>query len=324
MKIARRNNSYTCKVYDKVNKKEVRFTAKTCQELLQKVNKFNAVGSPKMTLGQALDSYISLKEKVLSPSTIRGYTISRKAYEPYENVPLSAISKVFVQEIVNSWINEISPKTIKNRYSLLKSALKLYNVQVDVTLPQSIKPQLVNPSEEHINALLEYFKDTPMECAILLAIYVPMRRGEISALKWEDLDGNLVKINKTFTVDKNNKKILKNSPKTYAGFRTVEIPLMVVEKLNKLPKDTEYVINLYPKQITGRFHRAVVKLGLPEIRFHDLRHFSASYFHSLGIPDKYIIKRGGWESEAIMKRIYQDTIDEKEKEVNEIINSSVF
>lgn len=324
MKIEKRNNSYTCRIYDKIRKKEIRLTAKTRQELLQKVNSYKSIGTPKMSIGQTLESYISLKENVLSPSTIRGYFIYKKAFKEFEDIPINSLTPIITQEIVNSWIRSgACPKTIRNRFSLLKVACKLYDVDVSATLPQQQKPQLVNPTEQDINTLLSHYKGTFMEVVILLAIYGTLRVGEICALQWSDLKGNVVSINKTLCIDKNDKPLIKNSPKTYAGFREVELPQIVVDKINSLPHESEFIIQATPKQISDRFHRVVKKLGLPAIRFHDLRHYSASYLHALGIPDKYIIKRGGWETESIMRKIYQSTIDEQEKQVNELISKSV-
>ena len=46
------------------------------------------------------------------------------------------------------------------------------------------------------------------------------------------------------------------------------------------------------------------------MRFHDLRHYSASQMHLSGIPDKYIEARGGWrDGSSVMKRTYQTVID---------------
>lgn len=62
-----------------------------------------------------------------------------------------------------------------------------------------------------------------------------------------------------------------------------------------------------------RFKRALSKIGLPDFRFHDLRHYTASVMHAIGIPDQYIMGRGGWSSDGTLKRIYRNEIDDYSK-----------
>lgn len=54
------------------------------------------------------------------------------------------------------------------------------------------------------------------------------------------------------------------------------------------------IVVLYPDMITNRFGRILWANNIPHFRFHDLRHYSANVLHALGIPDAYIMERGGW------------------------------
>ena len=60
--------------------------------------------------------------------------------------------------------------------------------------------------------------------------------------------------------------------------------------------------------------------GLPSFRFHDLRHYSASIMHAIGVPDVYIMERGGWKSDHVMKRIYRNSIDDEKRRQTKLIN----
>ena len=57
------------------------------------------------------------------------------------------------------------------------------------------------------------------------------------------------------------------------------------------------------------------QIPLPEIRLHDLRHYSASILHAIGIPDQYIMSRGGWKTDNVMKRVYRDTLSDVDLEM---------
>ncbi len=52
---------------------------------------------------------------------------------------------------------------------------------------------------------------------------------------------------------------------------------------------------------------------MPPYRFHDLRHYSASIMHAMGVPDQYIMKRGGWSNDRVLKDIYRGTVADYEE-----------
>lgn len=83
--------------------------------------------------------------------------------------------------------------------------------------------------------------------------------------------------------------------------------------------EAEHIVNLVPTSITNQFKKALNRSGLPHFRFHDLRHFQASILHAMGVPDKYIMERGGWKTDSTLKNIYQHTMSDKRKEVEQDI-----
>ena len=62
------------------------------------------------------------------------------------------------------------------------------------------------------------------------------------------------------------------------------------------------------------------KLNIRHFRFHDLRHYSASIQHALGIPDAYIMQRGGWEDDTVLKSIYRHAMDQEQDNMNKKAN----
>ena len=107
---------------------------------------------------------------------------------------------------------------------------------------------------------------------------------------------------------------MKPTPKTYASFRTIQYPHQVIEYIGR--GIGPLITIKTPDQLSEQFRHAVRNAGLPHFRLHDLRHYGASILHAIGIPDEYIIKRGGWATDGVMKRIYRDTLSDVEQEMN--------
>ena len=80
------------------------------------------------------------------------------------------------------------------------------------------------------------------------------------------------------------------------------------------------IVPLSPDSIKKRFINTIKLLDIPHFLFHDLRHYVASILHAIGIPDQYIIERGGWSTDNVMKTIYRGAINEESKKMNHKIN----
>lgn len=275
--------------------------------------------TPDLTLGEAMDNYINSRKAVLSPRTIMDYERMRsKDFLALVDVKINHITQQQIQSAINLLSVNHSPKTVRNAHGFLVAVLKQFRPDFAVTtsLPQKIRPNLYVPSDSDIRKLLDYVADTEMELPILLAAFGPMRRGEICALDTADISGNIVHVRKNMIRTPENTWII-HQPKSYAGDRYIDFPDFVSAKWKG---KTGRIVHLTPNNITDRFPRLLRAIGLPHFRFHDLRHYSASIQHALGIPDSYIMARGGWGNDGVLKAVYRHAMDSKEKEMNEIAN----
>ncbi len=282
-----------------------------------------AVSTTDMLLSEAYQRYISSKENVLSPSTIRGYKqMARTHFLKLMPCKLSVLTQEKIQRAVNEESLTCSPKTVRNIYGLLVAVLKTYcpSLRLNTRLPQKEKVEIYIPTQEQINILLKNVEDTEIEKAILLGAIGGLRRSEISALTAADVTENGVKVNKALVNNEHGEWILKTT-KTTESTRFVTLPKEVLEKLK--PQDgTDKIVNLNPNMITKAFRGACLSAFGCTYRFHSLRHFSASFLHSLNVPTAYIMKRGGWNNPATLQKIYTHTMEQQEKEFNEFINAS--
>ena len=78
------------------------------------------------TVLEAVTGYISAKEGVLSPSTVRGYERMVKYYKPIEHIKLYQLTNERIQIFVSDLARILSPKTVSNVFGLLSSSVGLY------------------------------------------------------------------------------------------------------------------------------------------------------------------------------------------------------
>lgn len=313
------SGSWRCQIYDYTdgnNKRHYKsFTAPTKKQAEfmaaeYALDKKNKPELPEYTLKTAIENYCNLKSNVLSPATIREYRrMKDNYYGKLGDIQLKNISSDLVQSWINDFAADHSPKTVRNAYGLISAVMDAfaYDIRLHVTLPQKIQSNLYVPSDDDIKAVLNYFAkyDRDMELAVYLAAFGTLRRSEICALTADDINGNTVHVHKAM-VNKGHSEWVVKTTKTMSSTRFVEMPDYVIKKLPKSGR----IVNISPDQITRRFERAFLKLDIRSFRFHDLRHYAASIMHAIGIPDQYIMQRGGWGSDRTLKAIYRGTIEE--------------
>lgn len=258
----------------------------------------------KGTFGSCAQSYINSKSNVLSPSTIRGYhTIVRAIPMCFLQMSVSQIEQADVQTIINDYAGNHSPKSTRNLHGFISAVLRQYrpNLNLYTTLPQKAVHEPSVPSEDDIKRVLDASMNTRYHIPFVLGV-MGLRRSEICALTLEDIDveNNILTIDKAMVLDNNNEWIIK-ATKTAAGTRKIYIPDSLINEI----LDNGTIYNGYPGKLLQHLNKYQDKLNIPRFRFHDLRHFFASYAHSQGISDADILASGGWKSDYTMKSVYR-------------------
>ena len=264
------------------------------------------------TVGEILDKYIEHREAILSPSTIYGYIkLCPHIKKRFGRIVASDMTSEMLQTYANELALDHAPKTVKNYMNLLIAALNsaMPDIKYHVKYPKR-EPLTYNiPDDEALNALISHSKGDMRLCIILGA--KGLRRGEICALKYKDVlrDLHSVYVHADMVKDKNGKWILKPIPKTEKSIRRVELPPEIIDMIPDGDPE-EFIIKHPPSYVTDRFCELRNSLGL-SCRFHDLRHFSVSLNHAIGIPDQYNQEMHGFSTDHTMKRVYRNSMKEK-------------
>lgn len=251
------------------------------------------------TFAEAYEGYIESKSAILSPATIRGYDVIFRAIpDEFKRTHLASVTAIGLQSLVNGFSMSHSPKSTKNFSGLVMSVLKAYGFDVErPKLPQKEQKEIYIPTEEDVRKVLQEVSGTEYEAAVRLAVY-GLRRSEICALTPDDLDGNVLTVNKALVRGREEWSV--KSTKTTASTRKV----IIDDSLAALIREQGYIYRLHPVSLESKLKNVQKKLGIHPFSLHKLRHFFASYMHDLGFSDKQIQSAGGWSTDNVMKTVY--------------------
>lgn len=287
-------------------------TKAEAERLIWEVIENEAHVSSKGTFKAAAENYITSKDAILSPATIRGYeTILRNMPYDFLNARLSAIDANKVQILLNDISKRFSPKTVRNYSGFISSVMKSVSPawNNNASLPQKKVELFYVPEKEDVKRILEASKGSMFEIPLWLATF-GLRRSEILALEKSDLKDNTITVNKALVPGSGGKLVLK-STKTTDSTRTLLISQYVADLIQTLPDGRIY--NGHPDSILNYLHKIQDSLNIPRFKLHYFRHFFASTARET-MGDVYVEKMGGWKKgSTVMKKVY-DYAQRKEEE----------
>lgn len=222
------------------------------------------------------------------------------------------------------------------------------NVGSMVDAPRRTFPEITTWNLEQVNRFFAVSDQHDLAALWRLALLTGMRRGELLGLKWEnlDLDRGTLAVRRTISRGKEGRWEL-GQPKTAAGRRSIALPASCVTSLRKhrarqnaerlrlgeLWEDHGFVFTnrtgnmLHVNSLGHAFGKLTEASGLPVIRFHDLRHTSATLLLAQGVHPKIVQERLGHADITMtlnryshvtpdMQRMAADTLDAALSEVS--------
>ena len=343
MKITKlKNGKYSTKIYlGNINGKEIqkRISGDSEKEVKALVKKAKAsfllesshASKNSITLREAIDDFIASRNNILSQTTLRAYiSIRDNSFLTIIDMPLIDITNDMVQREVNSMALNLAPKTVKNKVSLFISVYNKYcesPKKFEYNMPPKRKTEVYIPTKDDVDKLVQFCHSDPYYCEyelpILLGAYCGLRRGEICALTYKDinLDSKTVSISKAVVLNTDREMQIKQ-PKTYAGYRVLNLTDYMADLIVQRKKNKKDLIAVNIEQITSVFPTIIKKCGIEHFRFHDLRHFFASTLLALNVPDLYAIQLTGHSTTNMLKTVYQHTFKDKEDEYKQKILDS--
>lgn len=248
----------------------------------------------------------------------------------------------------------LSARSVLHHHRVLHEALEhavkwqviTVNPSKAVTPPRPPKKKMNVLDKEQIHKLLNAAKGTPLYEGIYIALNTGMRRGEIYGLRWKDvdLDNGRFDINRTVQRVKGKGITFREMTKN-GGRRTIDVSESIIKLLKKISArqaqlklmsegtydDENDLVFANPDGspvdidgVSRDFGRLIKKIGLPHVRFHDLRHTHASLLIMQNEPPKLISERLGHTSISITMDTYGHLFPSAQKEAAKKLDDYLF
>ena len=270
------------------------------------------------TLGQ-------IKLKALTPAHLRGL------YREKTETGLSARTVGYIHATIHNALEQA-----------VQDGLVPRNVADAVKPPQLCKEEIQPLTPAQTKTLLEAVGGDRFEALYVLAVTAGLRQGELLGLKWEDiaLDRGLLQVRRTLSSTKGGEPVF-SDPKTARGRRSVKLTARAVEALKRHRErqleEREEVAGLWQNHglvfptrigtamsrhnlVARSFKPLLKRAGLPEIRFHDLRHTCATLMLVVGANPKVAQETLGHANVTITLDTYSHLLPNMQDEVAEKVN----
>jgi integrase len=316
-----------------------------CARLISEINVGTYLEPAKTTLAQFLERWLANIKGNVSPRTHERYEeIAKKNLIPL--LGAITLTKLRPMQIAAAYTKALadgrrdgkgglSPRTVHHMHRVLKQALTqavgwqllIRNPVEAVDPPKVERHQMTTYDMAQTAALIDAVRGTPMFIPTLLAVLCGMRRGEIAALRWRNVDLTTGHISVVASAEQMNgsvrlKETKSGRARTVAMSGTVRDELRThrlqqaqdMLKLGIRLTDDNFVAALAdgsPVQPTFIIHewvRFINATDLPRVRFHDLRHAHATHMLSSGIHPKVASERLGHSKVGITLDLYSHVL----------------
>jgi len=223
-----------------------------------------------------------------------------------------------------------SPSMIRNVHARLRTALGqavewrllVRNPTDGVTPPRPPKRTMQVLDEAQVQRFLRQAKELPYYALYLLAVTGGLRQGELFALRWSDFDLRARTLHVSHTLQDVKGQLELAETKTHRSRRPVLLPRKVVEALvaHRLEMEEKGIESDFcfcdshgkplrkSNFIRRSFKPLLRKAGLPDIRFHDLRHTAATLLLARGVNPKVVQERLGHANVSLTLDVYSHVL----------------
>ena len=307
----------------------------------------------KMSLGEWLDKWIAeYMTGTVRKGTLDGYkTYAERYIKPaLGDKPTAFITTADVQRFYNHlrksgriknrhiYGNGLSDATVVRIHCMLHEAMDMAvkehliskNPTNGTTVPKIAKKEMQVLTDKQLDTFMklvdaqEHWRDF-----FYTELTTGLRRGEICGLKWTDFDEAEGKLNINRSIDLRNGEIMIGETKTGKGRRCFYLPVSTANVLRERKKNSksEWIFTdllnpelpIAPPAAYRKMKQLLQKAGLPNMRFHDLRHTFATHALTSGVDAKTLSGILGHSNATVTPEIYTHVTTDMQQRASDIV-----
>lgn len=283
-----------------------------------------------MMLSSYLSDWLSDYSVQLAPNSVRGYEVNIRHICKYiGSIELQELTYKDIQKCYTELLKTLSGTSVLYCHRVLRNALHRAECLDLITknpcnfvyVPRKNKQHFNVLTESELYKLFESVKGTWLYTPVMLSAVLGLRRGEVLALRWSDIDfkNNILVVSHSALMI--NGEFVLCELKTEKSNRAILLSEILSDYLYSLLSCTDsiYVCSRFgspisPNVLDKYFRKTADNLCLPYIRFHDLRHTNATLLLKKGIPAKIVSERLGHSSISVTLDTYSHVLIDMQKD----------
>ncbi len=324
-------------------------------EMQIKIRNGVSLAGSKIPLSEYFEDYLKSIKTIVKPNTHSQYSqiVKQHILPIIGKYKLEDLKPNIIQQLYNYHLDQgVSERTVILIHAVLHRALKQavlwgilsWNPSDGVIRPKKKHNEMKVLNDHQVRTLLLAAKGTPMETLLQVEVTTGLRFGELLGLKWGDLDWGTRRLQIQRQVYRvKGQGLVFSEPKTKAGRRTIILGKNTIEVLkNHWEMQQKTIVELgdlwknndliFPS-VTGtptdqsnvfkRFKEILKSAGLPNIRFHDLRHTAATLMLKQKINPKIVQERLGHADISMTLNTYSHVLPSMQEEAAEKIDEII-
>lgn len=330
--------------------------------MIAEISKGEYVEPSKVTVESFLKDWLASIRSSVTPKTLERYSelvngtivpgIGHHKLTDLRPIHISTLYSDLREKGRKDGKGGLSARTVLHVHRVLKGALKqargwrmiAINPCDDVKAPKAERAQIVVLEKAQCAMLMGRLAGTKMYAPAGLALATGLRRGEVLALRWKDIDLDTGALHVRRSLEQTKDKGLRyKNTKTDRGRRTIALPAYAIDVLKAHKKEqAEYRLKLGPlfvneglvfpgpmggpqppRSFSARFAEIVATLDIPAVTFHGLRHTHVSHLIAQKVDIKAISDRIGHSSVAFTLDVYGHLLSGAQEDVARIFDAAM-
>lgn len=315
------------------------------RDLLREVESGGYTGTGRLTVAELARRWLASKERRVAAKTYAFYSAHLRLYivPAFGLLRAEALHAEQIEAALASWAHGKrhdrergvpSPRSIAHIFNTLRTLLRwgvkmgmlVRNAADAVEPPRFERKEMRVLDAAGVARLLRAAQGSDLQAIVVVAIGTGLRRGELLALRWSDVDLDARRLSVQRSLETVKGVTRTKPPKTTRSARTMALPPFVVDVLRHERKRQEELRGSAPDEhdwafmrgdgspwepgaFSLAFARFVKRTTLPHVRFHDLRHSFGTLALTSGVDLQTVSRALGHESTAITSRIYLHVVE---------------